>query len=70
MHNVSLRTLWDVVRLTTVMENANLYLDERMQPLGLTDREVNDLAEFMRSLTSADVLRECQTWTQNAHECR
>jgi len=41
--------------------NTNSYLDERVRPLGLNDREVNDLVEFMRSLTSADVLRECQT---------
>lgn len=61
MHNGSLRTLLDVVRLYNRGGNANSYLDERMQPLGLTDREVNDLVEFMRSLTSADVLRECQT---------
>jgi cytochrome c peroxidase len=61
MHNGSLRTLLDVVRLYNRGGNANSYLDERMQPLELTDREVNDLVEFMRSLTSADVLRKCQT---------
>lgn len=61
MHNGSLRTLLDVVRFYNRGGSANSYLDERMQPLGLTDREINDLVEFMRSLTSADVLRECQT---------
>lgn len=61
MHNGSVRTLLDVVRLYNRGGNGNSYLDERMQPLALTDREVNDLVEFMRSLTSPDVLRECQT---------
>jgi cytochrome c peroxidase len=61
MHNGSVRTLLDVVRLYNRGGNANSYLDERMQPLALTEPEVNDLVEFMRSLTSADVLRECQT---------
>jgi cytochrome c peroxidase len=60
MHNGSLRTLLDVVRFYNGGGNANSYLDERVRPLGLNDREVNDLVEFMRSLTSADVLRECQ----------
>jgi hypothetical protein len=32
-----------------------------MHPLTLTDAEVNDVVEFMRALTSDDVLRQCQT---------
>jgi hypothetical protein len=43
--------------------NANRYLDKRMQPLQLTDVEVNELVQFLRALTSDDVLRQCQTTT-------
>ena len=31
-----------------------------MRPLGLSDSEMNDLVEFMRALTSDDVLRQAQ----------
>ncbi|HEY0760947.1 MAG TPA: cytochrome c peroxidase [Pyrinomonadaceae bacterium] len=61
MHNGSLGTLLDVVNFYNRGGNANPYLDERMRPLGLADGEVNDLVEFMRSLTSKDVLKQCQT---------
>jgi hypothetical protein len=39
---------------------ASSYLDERMRPLHLTDA---DLVEFLRSLTSDDVLKQCLTTT-------
>lgn len=61
MHNGSLKTLLDVVRFYNRGGTANSHLDSRMQPLQLTDAEMNDLVEFMRALTSVDVLRECQT---------
>jgi len=61
MHNGSLKTLLDVVRFYNRAGTANSHLDSRMQPLQLTDAEMNDLVEFMRALTSDDVLRECQT---------
>jgi cytochrome c peroxidase len=63
MHNGSLKTLIDVVRFYNRSGNANSHLDTRMQPLHLTDAEINDLVEFMRALTSDDVLRECQSST-------
>jgi cytochrome c peroxidase len=61
MHDGSLKTLIDVVHFYNRGGNTNSHLDERMHPLELTDPEVNDLVEFMRSLTSDDVLRQCQT---------
>ena len=61
MHDGSLKTLIDVVRFYNRGGNSNSQLDIRMQPLQLTDAEINDLVEFMRALTSDDVLRECQT---------
>jgi len=61
MHDGSIKTLIDVVQFYNRGGNANRYLDERIQALRLTDAEVNDLVEFLRSLTSDDVLRQCQT---------
>lgn len=63
MHNGSLKTLIDVVRFYNRGGNPNSHLDTRMQPLQLSDAEMNDLVEFMRALTSDDVLRECQSST-------
>lgn len=63
MHNGSLKTLIDVVRFYNRGGNPNSHLDTSMQPLKLTDAELNDLVEFMRALTSDDVLKECQTTT-------
>jgi cytochrome c peroxidase len=61
MHDGSLKTLIDVVQFYNRGGVANSYLDSRMHPLGLTAAEVNDLVEFLRALTSDNVLRECQT---------
>jgi len=61
MHDGSFRTLIDVVRSYNRGSNPNSQLNERMHPLNLTDRELNDLVEFMRALTSDDVLKLCQT---------
>ena len=61
MHDGSLKTLIDVVNFYNRGGNPNSHLDQRIQPLKLTDAEVNDLVEFMRALTSDDVLRQCQT---------
>jgi hypothetical protein len=36
-------------------------LDHRIRPLNLTDEEMNSLVEFMRALTSDEVLRRAQT---------
>ncbi|HEU4506849.1 MAG TPA: cytochrome c peroxidase [Pyrinomonadaceae bacterium] len=63
MHDGSLKTLIDVVQFYNRGGNANRYLDKRMLPLQLTDVEVNDLVQFLRALTSDDVLRQCQSTT-------
>lgn len=60
MHEGSQKTLLDVVRFYNRGGDANPYLDERIRPLNLNDREMNDLVEFMRSLTSDEVLRRAQ----------
>ena len=63
MHNGSEKTLIDVVRFYNRGGNANANLDERMRPLNLNDEELNQLVEFMRALTSDEVLRQSQSAT-------
>lgn len=61
MHNASEKTLLDVVRFYNRGGEPNTYLDRRMRPLNLTDEEMNNLVEFMRALTSEEVMRRAQT---------
>ena len=63
MHDGSQKTLLDVVRFYDRGGEANPYLDRRISPLNLTDEEMNALVEFMRSLTSDEVLRRTQAAT-------
>jgi cytochrome c peroxidase len=60
MHNGSEKTLIDVVRFYNRGGNPNPDLDQRIKPLHLTEEEMNQLVEFMRALTSDDVLLQCQ----------
>jgi cytochrome c peroxidase len=60
MHDGSEKTLLDVVKFYNKGGETNPYRDKLVQPLGLTDQEMNNLVEFMRALTSDDVLREAQ----------
>jgi len=60
MHDGSEKTLIDVVRLYNKGGEPNPNLDRLMKPLHLTDQEIGDLVEFMRALTSDDVLRQTQ----------
>lgn len=61
MHNGSEKTLIDVVRFYNRGGNAHTNQDERMHPLNLSDEEMNELVEFMRTLTSDDVLQRAQS---------
>jgi cytochrome c peroxidase len=61
MHNGSQKTLLDVVKFYSKGGAPNSHLDERMRPLNLSDQEINDVVEFLRALTSDDVLRETQS---------
>ena len=61
MHDGSERTLLDVVRFYNRGGGANPHLDAKMRPLNLTEEEMSDLVEFMRALTSDDVLRRVQS---------
>ena len=61
MHNGSLRTLLDVVRFYNEGGQKNQNLSNKIHPLELNEREINQLVEFLRALTSDDVLRQMQT---------
>jgi cytochrome c peroxidase len=61
MHDGSEKILFDVVKFYNRGGEKNAYPDQRMRPLGLTDDEMNCLVEFMRALTSDDVLRQAQS---------
>jgi len=61
MHNGSQKTLLDVVKFYVKGGGPNSNLDERIRPLNLTDPEISDLVEFVRALTSDDILRETQS---------
>ncbi|HEY0378333.1 MAG TPA: cytochrome c peroxidase [Pyrinomonadaceae bacterium] len=61
MHNGSKKTLLDVVRFYNKGGEVNLNLDQRIGPLRLTEEEMSNLVEFMRALTSDDVLRRVQS---------
>ncbi|MDO4569088.1 MAG: cytochrome c peroxidase [Planctomycetia bacterium] len=51
MHDGSLQTLWDVVDHYNKGGEPNLYLDGGIEPLNLTDKQVDQLVEFLFSLT-------------------
>jgi cytochrome c peroxidase len=53
-HDGSQATLWDVIDHYNKGDGLqNPYLDEDIQPLALTDTDIDDLVAFMASLTSA-----------------
>ncbi len=51
MHDGSIETLEEVVQVYNSGGFKNPWLDEKITRLGLTDREVADLVEFMKALT-------------------
>jgi cytochrome c peroxidase len=55
MHDGSLRTLEEVVRYYDRGAHRHPGLDPRLRPLGLEEREVTALVEFLEALTGADV---------------
>jgi len=60
-HNGAFKTLLDVVKFYNLGGEKNPYLDKKMQPLNLSDDELSDVVEFLRSLTSDDVLKKAQS---------
>lgn len=58
MHDGSLATLWDVIDHYNKGGEANLYLDGGIEPLNLTDRQVDQLVEFLFTLTDVRFAEE------------
>jgi cytochrome c peroxidase len=53
-HDGSQETLWDVIDHYNKGGGLNPWLDEDIQPLALTERDIDDLVAFLASLTSPD----------------
>src|SRR5512140_2002225 len=54
-HDGSQKTLWDVIDHYNKGDGLhNPWLDEDMQPLALTETDIDDLVAFLASLTSAN----------------
>jgi cytochrome c peroxidase len=51
MHDGSLRTLWDVMDHYNKGGETNAYLDGGIEPLNLSESEINDVVAFLFSLT-------------------
>jgi cytochrome c peroxidase len=51
MHDGTLETLWDVMDHYNKGGEPNLFLDGGMEPLALTEKEIDQLVAFMFSLT-------------------
>ncbi len=51
MHDGSMRTLWDVMDHYNKGGEANPYLDGGIEPLALTEAEIDDVVEFLFTLT-------------------
>ena len=60
MHNGSEKTLLDVVKFYDKGGEPNPNLDGGMRPLKLTDKEMDDLVELMKTFTSDDVRRRAK----------
>ena len=60
MHNAAEKTLLDVVKFYNRGGEKNGNLDSRMFALKLTDAEMSDIVEFLRALTSDEVLKQVQ----------
>lgn len=72
MHDGSMQTLWDVMDHYNRGGEANPYLDGGIEPLALTEQEIEDLVAFMVALTDVrfadDAKRELDA--QRAHAAK
>jgi cytochrome c peroxidase len=51
MHDGSLKTLWDVMDHYNKGGETNAYLDGGIEPLNLSENEINDVVAFLFALT-------------------
>lgn len=61
MHDGSMQTLWDVVDHYNRGGEANLYLDGGVEPLALTEPEINQLVAFLFALTDVRFASQVRT---------
>jgi cytochrome c peroxidase len=61
MHNGSEKTLLDVMKFYNKGGEANPNLDGGMRPLKLTDPQLDEMVEFLKTLTSDESRRKAQT---------
>lgn len=68
-HDGSQETLWDVIDHYNKGDGLrNPYLDEDIQPLALTEQEIDDLVAFLASLTSAQYREPAAKELARQHE--
>ena len=60
MHDGSVETLWDVIDHYNKGGEANLFLDGGIEPLALTEEEINNVVAFLFSLTDVRFAQENQ----------
>jgi cytochrome c peroxidase len=77
MHDGSLRTLWDVMDHYNKGGESNAFLDGGIEPLNLSEEEINDVVAFLFTLTdkrfaaqNEAALREQQTLAAKARPLR
>ncbi len=58
MHDGSIKTLWDVIDHYNKGGEPNLFLDGGIEPLALTEEEINQLVAFLFSLTDVRFTKE------------
>jgi len=68
MHNGSEKTLLDVVKFYNKGGEINPNLDGGMRPLKLSDDQVNDVVEFLKTLTSPEVRRKTESLKPQTRE--
>ena len=69
MHDGSLETLEDVLEFYNKGGNPNPYLDPAIRPLDLTDREEEDLVDFLKSLSGTSWQTSIES-LNTAHDSR
>jgi cytochrome c peroxidase len=67
MHDGSLRTLWDVVDHYNRGGETNPYLDGGIEPLDLSEAEIDDLVAFLFTLTDARFAAENEVAYREQH---
>jgi cytochrome c peroxidase len=72
MHDGSMQTLWDVMDHYNKGGEPNLYLDGGIEPLALSEGEIEDVIAFMFTLTDVRLARtgEAEEKRQRAHAAK